>query len=447
MTTSCIKISLRGSVKSSVVVGFISGLAGLVMLIQDAVIASHFATGGAADAYQLAISFPILALNVFAGGTLLAVLVPLLTRLIVENRDIEVKALVKRVRLQIGWVLLAAGALWIVIYPHLIDQVAKGLSRETFRLSANLLWLVAPVLFFSGLASVDAALLNSRKRFVFISTMPAFMPVSAVVCIFLLEEQLGIYAVACGLLIGSLVQWWASYRLTAPLLRPMYSSQPALNWSELVGNYLVAAASAALLAGIVITDTFMASSQPPGSAAAYGYAVRPVILVLAFVTAVIGNVVLPSFSHLVAISDWQALKTQVLFWFGLLVLGSLPFIALWHYQAVDVVALLYEHGAFGPSDTAKVAAVQRVYMLQTPFFLVGVIGWRVMNSLNRNRALLTITAICFVVNLATDMLMTPTYGLQGIAWGTNLAFALWAILITFYLIKIHSTRLRRDIID
>lgn len=440
MTALRTEISLRGSVKSSVVVGFISGLAGLVMLIQDAVIASHFATGGAADAYQLAISFPTLALNVFAGGTLLAVLVPLLTRLTVENRDVEVKALVKRVRLQIGGLLLAACVIWIAIYPYLIDQIASGFSFESLKLSGNLLWFVAPVLLFSGLASVDAAVLNSRQRFIFISTMPAFLPAGVVLCVFFLVDQLGIYAAACGLLIGSVVQWCTSYRLTAPLIGALCPSPSALKWSELAKNYLVAAASAAMLAGIVLTDTFMASSGPPGSAATYGYAVRPVILILAFVTAVIGNVVLPSFSRLAAISDWQSLKTQVIFWFGLLTLGSLPFIALWHDQAISVVALLYEHGAFAPADTAKVAAVQQIYMLQTPFFLVGVIGWRVLNSLNQNRALLIITAVCFLVNLATDIWMTPSYGLKGIAWGTNLAFTLWAILITFYMIKIHSTR-------
>lgn len=427
--------SFFGSLKSSFLVALISGVAGLVTLMQDVVIANHFATGGAADAYHLAISFPLLALNVFAGGTLLAVLVPRLTQLGVDGREAEAEALVKRTRRALGWVLLAVCGIWALVYPYVAVQVATGFSADALTLSAHLLWLIVPVLFFAGLASVDAAVLNSRRRFMFISTLPAFMPAGVVICIFLLEARLSIYAAALGLLFGSALQLVISRRLTIPLLHLEHFHVPAPTYSRLARDYGMAAASAALLAGILMTDTFMASGQPAGSTAAYGYAVRPVILLLAFVTAVVGNVVLPFFSHLVAIADWRALKSQILFWFGLLALGTLPVVVLWYRQAPEVVALLYQRGAFSSPDTARVAAVQQIYLLQIPFFLVGVIGWRVMNSLNRHTALLIITAVCFVVNLAMDTWLAPSHGLQGIAWGTDLAFVLWSVLITFYLLR------------
>lgn len=432
-------MTLRESLKSSFIVAFISGLAGLVMLMQDVVIANHFATGGAADAYQLAISFPLLAVNVLAGGTLLAVLVPLLTQYTVRGQDTEAIWLVKRVRRALGWVLLVVCGIWALAYPHVVAQVAKGFSAETLSLSVHLLWLLVPVLFFAGLAGVDAAVLNSRRRFVFISTLPAYMPAGVILSVFLLGAQLGIYAAAIGLVCGGALQWLASRRLAAPLLHPLdHSAIPAAMPPQLVRDYATAAASAALLAGILLTDTFMASTLPTGSAAAFGYAVRPVILLLAFVTAVVGNVVLPFFSHMVANEDWSALKKHSLFWFGLLALGSLPVVALWHAYVAEIVALLYQRGAFGTSDTARVAVVQQVYLLHIPFFLVAVIGWRVMNSLNRHMALLVIAAVCFLANLAADMWLAPRLGLQGIAWGTNLAFALWAILITLYLLRLHG---------
>lgn len=409
------------------------------MLMQDVIIASHFATGGAADAYQLAISFPLLAVNVFAGGTLLAVLVPQLTQYAVGGRDAEAAGLVKQARRALGWVLVVVCGIWALAYPQVVAEVAKGFSAETLALSVHLLWLLVPVLFFAGLAGVDAAVLNSRRRFVFISTLPAYMPAGVILSVFLLEARLGIYAAAIGLVCGGALQWLASRRLAAPLLHPLdRSAVPATMFPRLVRDYATAAASTALLAGIFLTDTFMASTLPAGSAAAYGYAVRPVILLLAFVTAVVGNVMLPFFSHMVANEDWSALKKHAIFWFGVLALGSLPVVVLWHAYVAEIVALLYQRGAFGTSDTARVAAVQQVYLLQIPFFLVAVIGWRVMNSLNRHMALLVIAAVCFFANLAADIWLAPRLGLQGIAWGTNLAFALWAILITLYLLRLHS---------
>lgn len=430
---------LRKSLKSSAVVALISGLAGLVMIAQDVVIASHFATGGAADAYQLAISFPLLAVNVFAGGTLLAVMVPWLTQCAVATPSSNVPMMLKRIRRALGCVLLVVCLIWVLVYPHLLSLIAKGFSTETLALSIHLLWLLVPVLFFAGLAGVDAAVLSSHRRFVFISAMPAFMPGAVILSVFMLENLLGIYAAAIGLVFGGALQWLTTQRFASPLLQSSDHSANSVRLSgPIAGDYATAAASAAFLAGIYLTDTFMASTLHAGSAAAYGYAVRPVILVLAFVTAVVGNVVLPYFSHMAASKEWVALRKHAIFWFGLLALGSLPVVALWYCYAAEIVALLYQRGVFSIFDTTAVAAVQQVYLLQIPFYLVAVIGWRLMNSLNRHAALLGITAVCFLANLVADVGLAPHMGLQGIAWGTNLAFVLWAVLITLYLLRLHS---------
>lgn len=432
-------MSIKASLKSSFVVALISGLAGLAMVVQDVVIANHFATGGSADAYQLAISFPLLAVNVFAGGTLLAVLVPLLTQYAIAERYAEAGLLIKQARRLLSWILFVVCGAWTLVYPHVAALVARGFTAETLALSVHLLWLVVPVLFFAGLAGVDAAVLNSRRRFVFISILPAFMPAGVIFSILLFEKKLGIYTAAMGLVGGGMLQYLACHHFAAQLAhrhKHPHAFVPAL--TRYARDYATAAASSALLAGILLTDTFMASAQSSGSTATFSYAVRPVILLQAFVTAVVGNVVLPFLSHMAANEDWPALKRYALFWFGLLALGSLPVVILWHAYTDEVVALLYQRGAFGASDTARVAAVQRVYLLQIPFFLVAVIGWRVMNSLNRHTALLRMTAMCFFANLATNLWLIPRLGLSGIAWGTNLAFALWAILIMTYLLRLNS---------
>lgn len=437
MTADNVDISIRSSFKSSLIVATISGWAGLVLLMQDVVIAKYFATSGVADAYQLAVSFPLLAINVLAGGTLLAVLVPLLARNAVNRREADAAHLLNRVRRALRWLLLATCGIWALAYPLVAERVAVGFSPDALILTSHLAWLSLPILYFSGLAGVDAALLNSNKRFLFVSTLPAFMPFGVIVCIILLQSRLGIYAAAIGLLSAGAIQWLVSRRLAASLEVPLGQlsmTASDADFSKLLRDYGMAAASAAFLAGILLTDTFMASAQSTGSTAVYGYAVRPVTLFLAFSTAVIGNVILPFFSHLVATENWPVLTRHVLFWFGLLAVASLPVVALWYVYADHVVALLYQRGAFAPIDATKVAAVQKIYLLQIPFFLVAVIGWRVMNSLGRHASLLCITAACFLVNLVVDLWLTPDHGLQGIAWGTDLAFALWAFLITLCLL-------------
>lgn len=426
--------SVTSGAKAVAQVATISMVAGVVILLQDAVIAARFGASDSVDAYQLAMSFPIMALNVFAGGTLLAVMVPRLVQLDVAGRTSEAAALVRQVRRAVAWLLLGVSGAWAAAYPYIVRSIADELSPATIDLSTRLLWLGLPALVFSGLSSVEGAVLNSRRRFGLLSALPAFMPAGVALGVLLLGSRLDIFAASIGALGGSAAQLVASRRRTAALLGGSEDrNEPPPALILFVRAYGASVAAAALLGGIFMSDTFMASTLPPGSTATLGYATRPVILLLAFATAAVGNVTLPMFSRLAAANDLRRLKLRFASICGLLALAAVPIVVMVCAYAPFFVALLYERGTFGAADTARVAAVQQVYVLHVPCFVVAVMGWRVMNSLQRHRALLAITAVAFAVNLTTDLWLAPRMGLVGIAWGTNAAFTGWAMLIVLYL--------------
>ena len=176
MTSAGTDVSLRAGLKPVLLVGFISAVAGVVIVLQDAVLAAWFAAGNAADAYQLAISFPIMALNVFSGGTLLAVMVPELVHLDVSGRAADADAFLRWSRRALATLLLLVCVVWAVSYPTIARAVAEDFSAETIALSTRLLWIALPVLLVSGVAGVEIAVLNSQHRFALLSTLPAFMP-------------------------------------------------------------------------------------------------------------------------------------------------------------------------------------------------------------------------------------------------------------------------------
>jgi putative peptidoglycan lipid II flippase len=317
--------------------------------------------------------------------------------------------------------------------------IAPDILPVTVDLGSGLVWIQSPVLFFLGLASVESAVLNSRERFALLSILPAFLPAGVAFGVLALSHRFGIYAASLGALGGSLAQWYVARRRTAPLVADSRKGvAPQLAWFAEV--YGTSAMAAALLGGILTTDTWMASTLPSGSAATFGYATRPVILILAFATTVVGNVTLPSFSRLVASDDRRTLRKYFLSWCGLLVAGSLPILLLLFTSADRIVALIYQRGTFGPSDTANVAAVLRIYVLQVPFFLIAMMGWRMLNSLQRHWNLLAITAVAFVVNIVMDLRLISSMKLVGIAWGTNVSFAVLSASIALYVLKLLSRR-------
>jgi putative peptidoglycan lipid II flippase len=433
------KVSVNSGFKASLVVASISALAGIVLLAQDIFIAAHFSIGPSADAYHLAVSFPSLAINVFAGGTLLAVLVPLLAQLFGTGRGDESHAVMRDVCQHLAWFLLIICMMWAAIFPLFIHSFAKDFAPETLKLSVYLTWMVIPIVFFSGMSGVNVALLNSKKHFKFISSLPAFLPATVILVVFFFEKQIGIFAAATGMLLGSMLQWGASsWSVKSRNLSGGALKRGVYVTKQLLLDYFTVVISTALLAGIYMTDTFVAASISVGSTSTYSYAVRPVILFQAFATAAIGNVLLPIFSQLVVAENWSMLRKHILSWFSLLIVGSVPLVVIWYFFANELVTLLYQRGLFLQDDSLKVSSIQQIYLLQIPFFLIGMVGSRVMSSLNKHRALLLITLIAFVVNLFVDLALLPTLSLQGVAWGTNAALVFWALLITLYLVRFRN---------
>ena len=73
--------------------------------------------------------------------------------------------------------------------------------------------------------------------------------------------------------------------------------------------------------------------------------------------------------------------------------------------------------------------MQALYFLQLPFYLVGILGVRLLSALGHNRTLLAISAVNVVTNLAGDWLLMKWLGLPGIALSTSLVYAGSAALI------------------
>jgi peptidoglycan biosynthesis protein MviN/MurJ (putative lipid II flippase) len=67
-------------------------------------------------------------------------------------------------------------------------------------------------------------------------------------------------------------------------------------------------------------------------------------------------------------------------------------------------------------------------------------GWRMLNSLQRHWNLLAITAAAFAVNIVMDLRLISSLKLVGIAWGTNVSFAMLSASIAIYVLKLLSRR-------
>ncbi len=148
-----------------------------------------------------------------------------------------------------------------------------------------------------------------------------------------------------------------------------------------------------------------------------------------------GNVALPHFSRLAAKREHSALRRAFLQWVALLLALSMPLTVLCALYAGEITTLLYQRGAFGADESARVAEVLAVFVLQAPFYLTAMIGWRVANALGAHRTMSRIALGCFLLNLLLGYGMAGIWGLQGVAAATGVTYLLWSVLVSGFILR------------
>jgi putative peptidoglycan lipid II flippase len=422
--------------KASLRVGLATAVVGVATLLQDVTLASRFATGPEIDAYQLAMLLPMLGINIFAGGTLQAVLVPALVRAELDHGHGGAAQLVGLARARLARMLAVTSLPMALLFMLALPAVSGGLSPETLRLASTLFWIVLPSFFLAGLASFHAAVLNGIKAFVLAALMPATMPLTVIVGVLLLSGELGAPAIAWGALLGSALQCALAWHVVRRrgFARASAASDPA-GYAMALPGYWPMVTAAALLGGVLLTDVALAAGMPTGSVATFGYATRPILLGLAFATVVTGNVALPHFSRLAAKGEGAALRRAFLQWVGLLLALSTPLTLLCAFYAGEITALLYQRDAFGADESVRVAEVLAVFALQAPFYLTAMIGWRVANALGAHRAMSRIALGCFLLNGLLGFAMGGIWGLVGVAAATVATYLLWSVLVSGFILR------------
>jgi len=154
-----------------------------------------------------------------------------------------------------------------------------------------------------------------------------------------------------------------------------------------------------------------------------------VSVVLTLSAGAVSTAVVPYFSRMIAVEDWAGCRHTLRTWVKLTALVSAPIAAGLIAGAHLLIRLTFQHGAFGPEDTAVVTPVLAMYALQIPFFVSSRVFYRFLVAMRRTDLIL----YCGILNLGLDivlnLILMRWFGVAGIA----LATSLWTVSTFFFL--------------
>lgn len=413
-----------------------TGVAKLATVARELVVAGYFGTGEVVDAFLIAFLLPMFAINVLA-GSFSAAMMPTYIRIRDSSGPAAAYQLFSSV-MALGVVFLIAAALVMaVLAPVLLPLLGSGFSADNKELTQSLFYWLLPVLVITGIGHLYATVMNAGERFAVVALAPAITPLVAVVVLVLMVENWGIHALVMGILLGAtlelVVLMWVVARRGIPLL-PRWRGMTD-NVRVVMGQYAPMIAGSFLMSSTVLVDLAMAAMLEPGSVATLNYANKVVALLLGVGAMALGTAVLPHFSRLVGSEDWTGLRYTFKTYARLIIFTTVPVTVLLFLFSEPIIALLFERGAFTEQDTQLVAQTQAYYLLQLPFYMLGILGVRLISAMAKNEILMKISFVNLVVNIIGNYLLMQYFGVAGIALSTAMVYALSTGMILFYLRK------------
>jgi putative peptidoglycan lipid II flippase len=194
-------------------------------------------------------------------------------------------------------------------------------------------------------------------------------------------------------------------------------------------------AGAFFMSSTSLVDQSMAAMLGAGSVSTLNYGGKVLTLILGIGSVSLGTAVFPHFSRMVAASDWASIRHTLKTYIYLILLVTIPLTLILVYFSEPLVRLFFERGAFTSADTWRVSQVQALFLLQVPFYFLGILMVRLISSLKMNRILMQAAIINLFLKIIFNYLFMQRLGAAGIALSTTLVYAVSFIYYSVILCK------------
>ncbi len=398
--------------------------------VKDLVVAHRFGTGDAVESFLMAFVLPLFLAGSFRSAFLAAFVPRYLQAEAQRGPEAAREALRRAVAVQLVVLAVLAAGLALAAGP-IVAVLGRAFAPDKRELTRHFVVLLAPFVVLDGAAGMFTATLYARRRYAGAAVVSALPPVVTLAAVLILPAVWGAGVLVVGALAGAAFEAAVS---AAFVLRGGLGGAPSfarLGSEELalLRGFALLLVGGILMSANTVVDQAMATAAGDGSVASLSYGIKIPAAVLGLVGVALTATTLPHYATFVAAGRFREMGASLRKHATLLAAAGVAIAVPLALLSRPLVHLLFEHGSFGPADTARVAGIQALYAFQIPGFLVGMVAARCLNALGRDRLILAVSGVNFVLNVAGNWMLLRWIGVPGIALSTAVVYTVSAALL------------------
>ena len=416
-------------------------------LARELLIARRLGANQATDAYLVAVSIPVLMYALFFGSGLNVSLVPRLTVMLANDRQLGHKIFAQFLS---GAALFScAGSCLLLAMPaSLVRIFAPGMAHS--EVASSFLRLLAPLVFLFVVTYALGSLHCAAGQMAEWGIIPVVQNATLVLALLFGTRVWGIGALLAGTLAGALF----ALLIQARSARAKGLIQPWTNpfRAQMGRSILIGMLPFALVGGMggdfgtsqvdIFLIRFFASSLEAGSITLLTLGNKLMGLPVLLIGAALGLALLPTVSEALHRQDFNEAARQLgQAWFYALLFIS-PIAVIYLDLNVPIVRLVFGRTALSPVQLAELGQILRAYAGA----LVGLVLVYPLNSFlaaqRRTRVLIGAGILIIVVDVVLMLFFRDRFGVPGIAWAISGGSLLYCPVLLGLLAKSLPQRVR-----
>ncbi|GAD01544.1 MULTISPECIES: murein biosynthesis integral membrane protein MurJ [Agarivorans] len=428
--------------KSGAIVSAMTLISRILGLARDVVIANLMGAGVAADVFFFANKIPNFLRRLFAEGAFAQAFVPVLTEYKQKSSEDEVRELIAKVSGTLGLAVTIVTLFGIIGSPLIaalfgtgwfISWLNDGPDAAKFELSAFLLKITFPYLWFVTFTGLSGAILNAFGRFAVAAFTPVLLNVAVIsFAIFvspnLEQPEVGL---AMGVFFGGLIQFLFQLPF---LFRLKLLQKPSWGWKH-PGVVKIRTLMIPALFGVSVSqinlllDTLIASFLITGSISWLYYSDRLLEFPLGLFGIAIATVILPSLSQRHVDKSPQQFQQTMDWAVRMVCFLGIPATVGLALLGQPILQVLFMRGAFDQQDVLNASYSLMAYSGGLLFFMLVKVLAPGYYSRQDTKTPVKIGIIAMASNMGFNLIFAIPYGYIGLAIATALSALLNASLL------------------
>ena len=421
----------------ALIISFFAIIGKLLALVRNQLLAYEYGAGNVTDAYYAAFRLPDLVSNTLFVGALSVAFIPVFVEFLsqgeetLEHKHWDVANSILNMLL-IGISVLIV--LLAIFAPSIMRIMTPGFDAPTLALAVSLTRFMLIGVFFLAVSSIFSGILQSYRRFQMFALAPVLYNVGIIVGI-VLAPRFGLVALGCGVILGALLHVLVQ---TVDVAQLGYRYRFTLQWTNKHVRKIIALMIPRTIGMIgvqlnEIINTIIASTLLSGSVAAYYWAFDFQSAPYGIVAIPYAIAALPVFAASFAKNDikefiehFSAILRRILF---IIIPASILILIL----RAQIVRLILGYGKFDWEDT--VMTIQTLSFFVLSLFAQGIIPLlaRSFYAKHNTKTPVIVSLLSIVINIIGSLLLTPSFGVAGLALAFSIASifnasVLWLVL-------------------